>query len=325
MSIYTEIQRPLKSKGGRPKGSKNKNPYPVTEAVRQAARDRMAKLTPKERSARAAYANKFAGTPEERVTRIAYAKTFPLTEAGREALRQNRINMNKTPKMRASTSARMKGKATPGSGRKKGSKNSRPLPRESYLHLKPPRATPESSKKSGLSRRGRKHSAEHCEALRQSNIKRIENGTFKVVSSMKGKFRPNHPERYDGDPTEIIYRSQWECKFMSYLDNNSAIISWNSESTIVPYFDPSTSKWRRYFPDFLVVIKKGDGTLTQMIEIKPASQCVPPKVPTKKTRRFINESLTYITNQAKFSAAESYCKDRGWVFKVITEKDLFTK
>lgn len=138
----------------------------------------------------------------------------------------------------------------------------------------------------------------------------------------KGRFRPSHPEKYDGDTTNIIYRSGLELRFMQYLDSNSNVIKWQSEEFSIPYFDPSTNKWRRYFVDFLVVTRNGKGTLTQLVEIKPASQCQPPKIPAKRTRRFITEMLTWGTNQAKWNAASEFAADRGWKFKVITDKDL---
>jgi hypothetical protein len=34
------------------------------------------------------------------------------------------------------------------------------------------------------------------------------------------------------------------------------------------------------------------------------------------------ESLTYLKNEAKWKAASEYCKDRGWEFKIVTEKEL---
>jgi hypothetical protein len=112
---------------------------------------------------------------------------------------------------------------------------------------------------------------------------------------------------------------------MQHLDSSPGVIQWQSEEFPIPYFDPSTNRMRRYFVDFKVVVKNGTGTLTQLIEIKPAKQCEPPKVPAKRTRRFITEMLTYGTNQAKWKAAEEYCLDRGWKFKIITEKDLGMK
>jgi hypothetical protein len=32
--------------------------------------------------------------------------------------------------------------------------------------------------------------------------------------------------------------------------------------------------------------------------------------------------MTWGVNEAKWKAADAYCKDRGWKFVVVTEKDL---
>ena len=45
----------------------------------------------------------------------------------------------------------------------------------------------------------------------------------------KGKYQPSHPRKYKGDPTNIIYRSLWERKFMVYCDNNENILEWRSD------------------------------------------------------------------------------------------------
>ena len=47
--------------------------------------------------------------------------------------------------------------------------------------------------------------------------------------SYKGKYKPSYPQKYKGDPTNIIYRSLWERKFMVYCDNNERILEWGSE------------------------------------------------------------------------------------------------
>lgn len=110
---------------------------------------------------------------------------------------------------------------------------------------------------------------------------------------------------------------------MSWLDNEDSIISWASEELIIPYVSPVDGKYHRYFPDFLVKVKTKDGkTKTMLIEVKPKYQTIPPVQPTRKTRRFITEVMTYGVNQAKWKAAEEYCLDRGWYFRVITEDDL---
>ena len=78
--------------------------------------------------------------------------------------------------------------------------------------------------------------------------------------SYKGKFTPQHPEKYKGDATNIIYRSSWEVRVMKYLDNNPAIIWWGSEELHIPYYNPVDKKMHRYFPDFIAKVKRKDTT-----------------------------------------------------------------
>jgi hypothetical protein len=138
-----------------------------------------------------------------------------------------------------------------------------------------------------------------------------------------GQFKPRNPQKYMGDHTNIIYRSSWECKVMSWLDNNPDVISWSSEEVIVPYKSPVDGRYHRYFPDFLVKVKTKDGKVnTLMIEVKPKKQTLPPEQKKRITKQFINEVTTYGVNQAKWKAAREYCLDRKWEFKVVTEDDL---
>ena len=137
-----------------------------------------------------------------------------------------------------------------------------------------------------------------------------------------GKYRPTYPRKYKGDPTNIIYRSLWELKFMKYCDLNENILEWGSEEIIIPYRSPTDNRYHRYFPDFYVKAITGSGIKRYIIEIKPQKQVEGPKVQTKKTKKYINEVVTYAINQAKWKAAEEYCADRKWEFKILTEKDL---
>jgi hypothetical protein len=132
-------------------------------------------------------------------------------------------------------------------------------------------------------------------------------------------YKPIFPEKYSGDPTNIVMRSSWETMFASWCDKNPSIVKWSSEETIVPYRCPTDGKIHRYFVDFKISIKEGK---TYLVEVKPAKQCEPPVFPGKRTQRYLTESLTFMKNQAKWEAAKNYCKDRGWEFKIITEREL---
>ena len=138
-----------------------------------------------------------------------------------------------------------------------------------------------------------------------------------------GLFRPKNPKKYVGDPNNIVYRSSWECRVMDWLDRNRDIISWASEELIVPYISPIDNRVHRYFPDFLVKVRNKEGQLkTLMIEVKPKKPTQPPIQQRRVTKQYITEVTTWGVNQAKWKAAEEYCLDRGWQFKIMTEEHL---
>ena len=142
----------------------------------------------------------------------------------------------------------------------------------------------------------------------------------------KGKYRPTHPSKYRGNPTNIIYRSLWELKFMKYCDSNKNILEWGSEEVLVPYRSPIDNRYHRYFPDFYIKVRESTGTIKRMIiEIKPQKQCIEPKVQKKKTRSYVYQVCEYAKNQAKWEAAKEFCEDRQWEFKVLTENELGIK
>jgi hypothetical protein len=142
--------------------------------------------------------------------------------------------------------------------------------------------------------------------------------------SYKGKYQPSYPEKYKGDPTNIIYRSLWERKFMVYCDTNERILEWGSEELALPYRSPLDGKIHRYFPDFYIKVQEGNGKVKKyLIEIKPKKQTVPPPKPKRQTKNYIREVYEYAKNQSKWEAAKEWCADRGYEFKVITENELF--
>ena len=141
--------------------------------------------------------------------------------------------------------------------------------------------------------------------------------------SYKRKYYPSFPRKYKGDPTNIIYRSLWERKFMVYCDKNQNILEWASEEIAIPYRSPIDNRVHRYFPDFYMKVKETNGKIKNyVIEVKPAKQTKPPAKPKRQTKGYIREAYEYARNQAKWKMAKEYCADRQWEFKVVTEKEL---
>ena len=144
--------------------------------------------------------------------------------------------------------------------------------------------------------------------------------------SYKGKYQPSFPKKYKGNPTNIVYRSLWERTFMKYCDTNENILEWFSEEIAVPYRSPIDNKIHRYFPDFYIKVKESNGSIKKyIIEIKPKKQTVEPIPQKRRTKGYIYEVYEYAKNQAKWKAAEEWCADRGYEFKVLTEDDLGIK
>ena len=139
----------------------------------------------------------------------------------------------------------------------------------------------------------------------------------------KGRYKPKHPEKYIGNPTNIIYRSLLERRFMVYCDKSNSILEWGSEEVIVPYKSPIDNRMHRYFVDFIVKLKNKDGIKeTLLIEVKPKKQCSAPKKPKKKTRKYITEVKNWGITSAKWKAATEYAENKGWRFIIMTDETL---
>ena len=109
-------------------------------------------------------------------------------------------------------------------------------------------------------------------------------------------------------------------------DENLNVKRWASEEVIIPYISPIDNRPHRYFPDFYVEASLADGSIKKMLlEVKPRGQAEAPKTPKRKTKKYITEVMTYGVNQAKWNAAREYCKNMGWQFEILTEKELFAK
>ena len=143
---------------------------------------------------------------------------------------------------------------------------------------------------------------------------------------MKGRYKPINPSKYKGNPTNIIYRSSWELKFMRFCDLRGDIIEWQSEEIIIPYRHPLDGKIHRYYPDFRLKVKNKTNNIENwIIEIKPDKFTKEPIPQKRKTRKYINEVKNYAINSYKWDAAKYFCKKRDWKFKILTEKELHIK
>ena len=132
-----------------------------------------------------------------------------------------------------------------------------------------------------------------------------------------GHYKVKNIKKYNGDFSNVVYRSLWEKHVFKWCDENSSIKGWSSEEVIIPYYYEGDKKYHRYFPYIKIVFE--DKTL--LVEIKPAIQTAPP-TGVKRTKKYIAEAYTYVKNVNKWEAAQEFCKDRGWEFQVWTEKTL---
>ena len=147
---------------------------------------------------------------------------------------------------------------------------------------------------------------------------------------MKGIFKPLHPEKYLGNVRNIVYRSSWELKVLMRLDSDPNVLSYSSEEVVIPYKSPLDGRRHKYYVDFYVKTKSPTGIIQErLIEVKPKKQTIPPnkiniKAVKKPTaRRYINEVMTWQVNNSKWQAAKEYCENRGWLFQLMTEEDIF--
>ena len=94
--------------------------------------------------------------------------------------------------------------------------------------------------------------------------------------------------------------------------------------------NPGNWKPRTYYTDFWIEVSddtKPDGRKRIFIEIKPYDQTQCPKPlsesATLKDHKAYNKAAqTYLTNQAKWTAAKKYFEERGAEFMVLTERTL---
>ena len=138
----------------------------------------------------------------------------------------------------------------------------------------------------------------------------------------KTKYNPKNINKYVGNHHNIVCRSLWERKFCKYLDSNDNVVRWSSEEIKIPYLSTIDNSVHFYYPDFVFEAKKEDGVVTYMVEIKPEKQTKQPKQ-RKNKKTYLQESIQFEINTCKWKAAKQYCQKNGWIFRILTEKDIF--
>lgn len=150
---------------------------------------------------------------------------------------------------------------------------------------------------------------------------------LKRMRSHKGIYKPKNPAKYRGNVNNIVYRSLLERTMMVYFDATPSVEWWSSEELIIPYISPLDNRQHKYYLDFVICIKKADGTIEEvLIEVKPDAQTREPTIKQTKTgkhtRRYIKEVSTWLVNKAKWEATEAYCAANNKTFKILTEKTI---
>lgn len=119
----------------------------------------------------------------------------------------------------------------------------------------------------------------------------------KKVKTRKPRFREGYMMSTKNGK-EMHYRSGKECELYECLEQMPEVLKYDVEPFAVKYFKPDTGEVHEYNPDLSIVFDDGH---VEIWEVKPANQ-------------------THLKiNQAKWTACQQHCEQRGWDFVVITE------
>jgi hypothetical protein len=134
----------------------------------------------------------------------------------------------------------------------------------------------------------------------------------------QSQYRVKNPEKYIGNKTPY-FRSSWEFAFMRFCDEHPSVLKWANEAIKIPYRNPFTGKYTVYVPDFFISYIDGNNRQhNELIEVKPLNQT---SVKEAKNNR-LNQAHAAL-NEAKWAAANLWCKQNNVVFRVVNENDIF--
>lgn len=158
-----------------------------------------------------------------------------------------------------------------------------------------------------------------CLIDKESNMPSIKH----LKPNLNSKFKQGYFEnakKYTG-PLPIIYRSSYEFRFIQKLELNPNVEKWSSENIQIPYFlmeRQPNGKFKQvkhtYNVDYTVWLKNGS---KYVIEVKPLAF-----VPLNESQ--IKRNPVMYKNYMKWKYATEWCKQNGFQFKVVTERELST-
>ncbi len=138
----------------------------------------------------------------------------------------------------------------------------------------------------------------------------------------------------------IYYRSSWELRIMTWLDNNTNITKWGAECISIPYQMTHFEKGgdlnvrkHTYYPDFYYEIDLKNGMTKKVIaEVKPMKEfqmvqklqekqiSIPENANLKKMKNIEYDVKMAQKNREKWETMIKFCDKKGWEFVVITEE-----
>jgi hypothetical protein len=141
-----------------------------------------------------------------------------------------------------------------------------------------------------------------------------------------GTYYVSNPSK-TGGITSYQFKSKLEMAMMKYCDENEKILQWSYEpDRPLSYIDFSSidektnkpGKQRKYYIDFVVVYKTREGKQQIVyIEVKAHRETQPP--PKNSNPK---EMKTWIRNSSKWSAAKKFCESKGYLFRIVTEREF---
>lgn len=138
-----------------------------------------------------------------------------------------------------------------------------------------------------LAHPGHGHGSESCEKRSVSRSKRVQND-FRCPTFYSEKTARN-----------VRYRSSYELCFFHYLEHCSDVLWYEVERLMIPY--TFEGKSLNYVPDVRVHWKSG---IVELVEVSASWAMNTPK------------------KQAKLAAAGTFCLEKGWEYRTVTESYL---